>query len=88
MSADDLKKITGVKANECRKSLKKLLTKQGKLRVPVGDAHKDWQLVCVKNTKVKDTTEARAEAEATLVEIIKGKVHHKVNFVFSRRILG
>ena len=82
----DLLAIKGIRAHEHKKSISKLLTNGG----DVGDAHKGWQLVCVKHTKTKTVDMAMKEAMDTIGDIIKTSKNEqsKETFVFSRRTLG
>ena len=90
ISSADLLQIPGVKARDHKKSLSKILTKDFKLKVALGKAHKGWELLCMKGTQCNEPQDAVEEAKNTLSHLIKeGKnSESKKTFVFSRRILG
>ena len=87
----DLLVVNGVTKRNISKSMRKLFTKDGTLKVNLGSAHKGWKLVCKKKTKLKSSTEAAAEAMDHIASMIKNNAvgtDKGVKFWFARRTLG
>jgi len=83
--------LNGVNKRNISKSMRKLFTNDGTLKVNLGSAHKGWQLVCKKKTKLKSAAEAYAEAMDHIASMIKNNAVGKdkgVKFWFARRTLG